>query len=100
MPRATSCTGTTAGPGSVDPRALTADNWRHVSGKRRHVAGFVRVPSYDCAVNRRELVIGLGAALAACKALRYRPNDPQPLDEHDLATLAAIADTFLPGPPS
>ena len=51
-------------------------------------------------MNRRELVIGLGAALAACKALRFRPNDPQPLDEHELATLAAIADTFLPGPPS
>jgi hypothetical protein len=51
-------------------------------------------------VNRRELVIALGAALAGCKTLRYRPNDPQPLDDHELATLAAIADTFLPGPPS
>lgn len=48
-------------------------------------------------MHRRELLIGLGAALAACKALRFRPNDPQQLDAHDLATIAAIADTFLPG---
>jgi hypothetical protein len=51
-------------------------------------------------LNRREIVTALGAAIAGCKALRYRPDDPQPLDEHELATLAAIADTFLPGPPS
>jgi hypothetical protein len=48
-------------------------------------------------VNRRELLIALGAALAACRALRYSPADPQPLDDHELATLAAIAETFLPG---
>jgi hypothetical protein len=50
-------------------------------------------------VNRRELLIALGAALAACRALRYSPADPQSLDDHELATLAAIAEAFLPGTP-
>jgi hypothetical protein len=47
-------------------------------------------------VNRRELLIAIGAAVAACR-LHHRPEPPAALDEHELATLAAMADTFLPG---
>lgn len=37
-----------------------------------------------------------GLAVLGCKGLT-RPVMPEPLDDHELATIAAIADTFLPG---
>jgi hypothetical protein len=54
---------------------------------------------YDPVVRRRQFVVASvgGATLVGCKALRYRPGQPEPLDQHELDTVAAMADTFLPG---
>jgi hypothetical protein len=49
-------------------------------------------------VDRRGFLVGLTAALVGCRALRYRPR-VDPLDDHELATIAAIAETFVPGTP-
>ncbi len=49
-------------------------------------------------MQRRHFLAGSlgGAALLGCKGVA-RPGDPEPLNDHELATLAAMADTFLPG---
>ncbi len=45
---------------------------------------------------RAFLVSSLASSLIACRALRT-PLRPEPLNQHELDTLAAVADTFLPG---
>jgi hypothetical protein len=54
---------------------------------------------YARGVQRRGFLIGgLGAgALAGCRPWTRPTNAEETPDEHELATLAAIADTFLPG---
>jgi len=59
-----------------------------------------RRPRYDRAVQRRGFVIGgiSGTALIACRPwMRDTPPASDEPTEHELATLAAIAETFLPG---
>jgi len=53
-------------------------------------------------VRRRAFLVGLscgvsGAALVGCKSWMHPVDRPEIADEHELKTLAAIADTFLPG---
>jgi hypothetical protein len=48
-------------------------------------------------VRRRSFLIGSATSLAACKSWLRPSGKPEAHDEHDLKTIAAIADTFLPG---
>ncbi|MEO8701238.1 MAG: gluconate 2-dehydrogenase subunit 3 family protein [Kofleriaceae bacterium] len=49
-------------------------------------------------MQRRDFLAGSlgGVALLGCKGAA-RPGDPDPLNQHELDTISAIADTFLPG---
>lgn len=54
---------------------------------------------YDARVQRRSFLVGgiSGTALIGCKPWTAPIEHPEPLDQHELDTLAAMADTFLPG---
>jgi hypothetical protein len=54
------------------------------------------VDYYPIVQRRSFLLASLASALIGCRALRA-PFAPAPLDQHELDTVAAIADTFLPG---